>query len=368
MSDNKEKPPLSLGSNFEVIEDQPATPASETPAAAPAAAPVASGAGNSPAVMAAPSGSDPYAPPHGPIRSANAWASMGLVIAIAGLLGPWADYGGNLAHGLLLAVSAWFLVRGGFLAVQRTGATIPAALPAMLLAYGGLRLAMSDGLPALGWDPTAGVLDSSGALLTIVGGLLALVMPRTIARKKDAKLPPAGAPLQLDRQFSRSLLAYLMIFFGMQMQWTDQAAGVDSLLGELTLLLAMLMVWASWVAMWQLWQKPLVLGKLGMLLFIAPMEAFFMGGGGIIRLTAANEETFGFLLTAYPSDAEELNFFAFAGGPLLVTGASLYALYLVFSGAKEAQVLIKQRREDEVAARKATRASKKGSKVGAKKS
>ncbi|MAW59721.1 MAG: hypothetical protein CMJ94_02670 [Planctomycetes bacterium] len=351
MTENQEKPVLSLGDDFEVIEEAP-TPAPAAPAAAPAGGP----AGVAPAP-----GASPFDPPFGPIRSANAWGSMGLVIAVAGLLGPWADTGGNLIHGLLLSVTVWFLVRGGFLAVQRTGATVPPALPLALLVYGVLRVALSGEMSALGWHESGGVMGVSGALMTIIGGLLGFLMPRTVAKKKDAKLPPAGAPLQLDRQFSRSLMAYLMVFFGLQMNWTDQSTGVDSMMGLVTLLFAMLMVWASWVAMWQLWQKPLVVGKLGMLLFLAPVEVFFMGIGGLILTGMGPTDQTQWLHDAYPSsEFFEQSFLAYGGGPMLVFFASCYALYLVFAGAKEAQQMVKERRAQEVEARKAARAKKKG--------
>ena len=122
MTANQDKPISSLGSDFEVIEDAApaAAPAADTPAGAVAAAPAP--------------GASPYDPPFGPIRSANAWGSMGLVIAVAGLLGPWADSGGDFIHGLLLAFAVWFLIRGGFLAVQRTGATMPMILPVAMIA------------------------------------------------------------------------------------------------------------------------------------------------------------------------------------------------------------------------------------------
>lgn len=352
MTANQDKPVSSLGSDFEVIEEA-------TPAAAPAAAAPGGAAAPTPAP-----GASPYDPPFGPIRSANAWSSMGLVIAVAGLLGPWADTGGNFVHGLLLAFSVWFLVRGGFLAVQRTGATMPMILPVALIAYGAMRLALSGEMSMLGWTESTGLMAVSGALFTVLGGVVAVLMPRTVAKKKDAKLPPAGAPLQVDSQFSRSLLAYLMIFFGLQMGWTDQSSGVDSLGGLITLLLAMLMVWASWVAMWQLWQKPLVVGKLGVLLFLAPMEALGMGIAGMVRVGMPGKAEF--IDNAYPaSDGFEPSFFAHGGGPLLITLASCYAIYLIAVGAKEAGELVKQRKAQEIEARKSARANKKGS--GAKK-
>ena len=361
MSENQDKPVLSLGDAFEVIEEAPTPAPADAPAAA-AAAPAGAPSGVAPAP-----GASPFDPPFGPIRSANAWGSMGLVIAVAGLLGPWADTGGNLIHGLLLSITVWFLVRGGFLAVQRTGATVPPALPLVLMVYGILRVALSGEMDALGWHESGGAMGVSGALMTILGGLLGFLMPRTVAKKKDAKLPPAGAPLQLDKQFSRSLMAYLMVFFGLQMSWTDQSVGTDSLFGVFTMLFAMLMVWASWVAMWQLWQKPLVLGKLGMLLFIAPMEVLAMGIAGLIRTAMPGKIEI--VDNAYPaSEGFEGGFLAYGGGPLLITIAGCYALYLVFAGAKEAQVLVKERRAQEVEARKAARAKKKGSSAGAKKS
>lgn len=355
MSENQEKPVMSLGDAFEVIDD------TKAPASADVPAPAAGAAASAPAGVAQAPGASPYDPPFGPIRSANAWGSMGLVIAVAGLLGPWADTGGNLIHGLLLSVTVWFLIRGGFLAVQRTGATVPPLLPVILMVYGILRLALSGEMAALGWNESGGLMGASGALMTVIGGLIGFLMPRTVAKKKDAKLPPAGAPLQLDQQFSRSLMAYLMVFFGLQMNWTDQSTGLDSFGGLITLLFAMLMVWASWVAMWQLWQKPLVIGKLGMLLFLAPIEVFFMGIGGLVLTAMGPSETTNWLHAAYPSsEGFEQNFLAYGGGPILVFFASCYALYLVFAGAKEAQQMVKDRRAQEVEARKAARSKKKG--------
>ncbi|MCH2101977.1 MAG: hypothetical protein MK209_08665 [Planctomycetes bacterium] len=342
MSENQDSPVLSLKDSFEVIEE---TQTSTPPDSSAAQAGVAGVAGAS-----------PFDPPLGPIRSANAWGSMGLVMAVAGLLGPWADTGGNLIHGALLSITVWFLVRGGFLAVQRTGASVPPALPLALMIYGILRVSLSGGMGSLGWQESGGAMGVSGALMTIIGGLLGFLMPRTVAKKKDAKLPPAGSPLQLDKQFSRSLMAYLMVFFGLQMNWTDTSVGTDSLFGVFTMLFAMLMVWASWVAMWQLWQKPLVLGKLGMLLFIAPMEVLAMGIVGLIRTGMPGK--IGMVDDAYPGSIEG-GFLAYGGGPLLITIAGCYALYLVFAGAKEAQAMVKERRAQEVEARKAARAKKK---------
>jgi hypothetical protein len=282
---------------------------------------------------------------------------MGLVIAAGGLLGPWEAFGGNVLHGGLLAYAIWFLIRGGFLAVQRTGQPVPIVLPALLMVYGILRLVLADGMEALGWGPTSGILDASGALLTAIGGLVGVAMPK-VAGKKDAKLPPPGTPLSLDRQFSRSLLAYLMIFIGLTMSWTDLASGSDSLMGVLSLLLAMLMVWASWVSMWQLWQKPLVMGKMGLLLFLAPLECLFIGIYGLIRVSSFKYDGNVVGSGAYPS-TDEVNFMAYSGGPLLVTLASSFALYLIFAGAKDAMAITKQKKVDEVAARKAARATKK---------
>lgn len=359
--ENADKSVMSLGASFEVIEENAADAPAKEAAPSTEAQPAPAAAGAAPArgvgVQAAP-GASPYDPPYGPIRSANAWASMGLVIAAGGLLGPWVPAGANILHGGLLAYTLWFLIRGGFLAVQRTGQQLPIVLPILLVVYGAMRLALPGGLSALGWGETVGMLDASGAMLTVIGGLVAVLMPKT-ASKKDAKLPPPGTPLQLDKQFSLSLLAYLMIFVGLLMPWTDQAKGVDSLMGVISLLLAMLMVWASWVSMWQLWQKPLVMGKMGLLLFLAPLECFLLGAIGLVRLMHIESDdgtvTFG---SAYPSSGE-VDFMAYSGGPLLVTLASCFALYLIGTGAKEAMAMSKQKKADEIAARKAARASKK---------
>lgn len=363
--ENADKSIMSLGADFEAIEEvAPADAKAAQPAPSTEAAPSQPAAAATPTpargvgVQAIP-GASPFDPPFGPIRSSNAWASMGLVIAASGLLGPWEAFGGNVLHGGLLAFSLWFLIRGGFLAVQRTGQPVPIVLPVLLLVYGVLRLALAGGMDALGWGPMAGVMDASGALMTAIGGLIGVAMPK-VAGKKDAKLPPPGTPLVLDRQFSRSLLAYLMIFIGLTMPWTDKASGSDSLMGVISLLLAMLMVWASWVSMWQLWQKSLVMGKMGLLLFLAPLECFMIGTIGLIRLlNVKDQDGVIWFAKAYPNSTEEINFMAYSGGPLLVTLASGFALFLIFSGAKEAMAITKQKKVNEVAARKAARVTKK---------
>ncbi len=340
--ENKDKPTESFPQDFKVVET--------------------SAAANSPT----PPTTAPLLKPHH-IRSANAWASFGLMMALTGLFGTWASPptlpGGGWAQSLLMALTVWFLLRGGFGAVQRTGAKTPPALGGVLLLFGVLRLAVRDELPLLGLGSAEGVLDVSGAIMTTFGGVIAL-LGQTLGAKKDAKLPPRGEPLAVDTQFSCSLLAYLMILFGMLMHWTEAERGVDNLFGLITLLSVLMLVWASWVGMWKLWQMPLVTGKLGLLLFLAPFEAILLGMMGLKRLAFKHHADFdpdspGLVVSAIHSEFLELDFALYAGGPFLVILGSSLAMYLLFSGAKQAVASGKERKAQEVAARKTSRSKRK---------
>jgi len=280
-----------------------------------------------------------------PIRSVQSWASFGLLIGLAGLMGSWGDGEPQawwpLLRGGLAAFIGWTLLRGGLGAVKR------AELPKSS-ALGGALLVVSCAFLALGAGED--FMSGGGALLALFGGLLVVAAP-SLGGKKDAKLPPPGPRVSVDSQFSKTLLAYLLILGGLLVPWTDIETGVDSMLGVVTLMLALLMVWAAWVGMWKMWQMPVVTGKLGLVLFLAPIEAMILAMMGLLRAKSPDNE--GLIANAIQGPNPQLD------GPLLVLAGSLFSFYLLFSGAKEAVEINKQKKAEEVAARKAARNDRK---------
>ena len=331
--DNAKADVIPLGDMFEVVEEAPQK--AKRPAPAPGAPPA-------------------------PVRSVESWVSLGLALGLAGLLGGWANGGTpNLIHGGLLAALTWQLMRSGLATVQATHAKISPILPGILLVYAGLRFVFfmtgNDSMQSmLGWG-TEG--DATGAAIAMFGGLIAVGGP-TLGKKADAKLPKVEST-PVDAQFSQTLLAYLLITVGLLMPWAPGTPGVHFWLGSLTLIFVLLGAWASWVGMWKLWQMPIVTGKLGLVFFLAPIEAFLVGAFGLIGQNSGVDMPFGWARDIWGGGSGLLSW---GGGPLLALGGACFAFYLLFHGAKAAVALNKQRKEEEIAARKASRAAKKAAK------
>jgi len=294
----------------------------------------------------------------------DSWSSLGLALALAGLSGHWATGPANLLHGLLGAWIVWHLLRGGFAAVFPARLTVPPALSGLIVLYGGGRLVAAllgisplEGF--LGWRVLGAgenfLLGVSGAFVTLVGGALVFAAP-SLGRKKDAgwSAPP---PAALDTQFSQSLLAYLFILAGLWMPWAGGGTtGAEPLFGLITLICVLLTGWASWVGMWKLWPSRVVTGKLGLLLFLTPMEALFLGLLGTLRVLVPNE----YLATVWPAVSGGSGVsLAFLSGPLLVLGGSGYTLWILYHGTMAAMKKEKTRRAEEQAARKAARENRK---------
>ncbi|TAH38589.1 MAG: hypothetical protein EYC70_04240 [Planctomycetota bacterium] len=331
------KPPVEdLGHEFEVLEE-----AARSSVAAVAAAP------------------SPQPPPGGviqPLRSGAAWGSLGIGIAVAGLIGPWNDVGANLLHGLLFAWGIWFLLRDGYAAVQPSWKLPSIYLAAALAGYGLLRLVLGGGQASLfGWH-AGGPLAAFGALLTLVGGAIAAAAP-FLGKAKDAKLPALPPAPPRDPQFSQSLFAYLVILASLLMPWGSAGErGVDSGLGAVTLACVLLALWACWSGVWKLWTTPLVTGgRMGFMLFLAPLEALLLGLFGLGRWSGSDA-----FLKAWPGDPETEALLVYGAGPLLTLLGGGFATYLLFHGVRAATAMNKQRKADEMAARKAARDAKKG--------
>ena len=319
---------IDLGADFEVIED--------------------SAVDTSKAQLAGDTGAEAQTPAPGrtPISSALSWQGFGLVIALCGLLGPWGEASMSaLLQGLAIAAALWQLLTHGLGAVQ------PTALGAKPIA--GALVAIAG---------AAGVVMNSGELgpiLTLVGGLLALAAPQ-LGAKKDAKLS-LPAPRQLDPQFTQSLAVYLAALVGIMMTWgSGGERGVDSIFGVLTLLCVVMATWASWVGAWKMLTMPVVTGKLGMLLFLAPVEVLLLGLFGVIRFTADGEVGIvGTVHEAWPAalDVSE-SFLVHGAGALLTFLAGVLSLVVLTRSAKIAMAMAKDKKAAGIAARKADRAAR----------
>lgn len=328
MSQNSDKLEA-LGDQFEVVEDLRRE--ADVVAARPGAAPAPSGASA--------------------IRSSTAWLSLGLTLGLAGLLAGWGGADSTLAllRGLLAAGVLYHLFTGGLVAVQPTAARVQPILPALLLLGGAGAFLLKGDAP----------LDLPGPLFTLLGGALALASP-SLGKKKDAALP-AGNLRPLDPQFTQSFGAYLLAFVGMVMlPWCSSGEnGAHSLFGVLTLFFLLVTMWASWVGAFKLWTFPVVTGRLGFFLFLAPMEVAILGSVGVLR-PLLGPDRFAVAYSAYPAArGVEESFLQYGAGPLMALAGGVMALVVLVKGAQTATVMAKERKAAEIEARKAARSGRK---------
>ena len=328
---NKEKEIKSLGTNFEVLEEGP------KPAAAPAAAPRPGGAPQ-------------------PLRKTVATGSIGLMIALAGLAMPYGAMEYAFLPALAAAVILWQLLSAGMARTQATTKPLKPFGAVLALVAGGVALGLGDG-------------GMTGAILCLLGGVLSLAAPG-MGKKADSKLPPAPADVPVDGQFSKSLLAYLLIVLALPLAWTNDpsATGLNTILGGLTFMFCLLGLWASWVGMWKMWAMPaFTTGSLGLVLFLAPLEAVFVGLLGLARVfVGPSMESLG-LLNAWPGEDAPGMMYAF--GPLMVLVGGAFATMELVQGAKKGMKANQEKKDAEIASRKASRAARRGDepeKAGAK--
>ncbi len=311
---------LSLGAEFEVLD---------APTAAPAPAPA------------------PSPPPAGaaqPLRKSLVNGSLGLIIALGGLLGA---HPGRLAA-VQVAVAAYLifeLLQAGLARIHATSRPHRPLAGALAVVAG-----------VVGLIPDGADQALAAPILAILGGLLALAAP-SLAQKADSKLPPASADLAMDPQFSKLLLGNLLILAGAMLPWSSEARGVETILGSLLLVFCLLAIFASWVGMNRTWAMPVVSGGLlGMVLLITPVEGLMVGVFGIVRLFATTGPDSALKVhTWWPGTTDTLTH----GLPIfLVIAASLWSLTTVIQGTMKGVAAQKKRKEEEVAARKVARASK----------
>jgi hypothetical protein len=324
---NKEKEIMTLGSAFEVVEEAP-----KAPAAAPR---------------------PPAGAPTGPmpLRKSVTNGSIGLMIALAGLLSPYGAPQFQAIAALAVAFIVWDLASSGLARVKPTSTAHKPIGPALAIIAGGLGIAMKG-------DNEFGL---AGGALAILGGVLALAAP-AMGKGADSKLPPAAPDAPVDEQFSKSFLAYMLVLVSLPMAWAnggDAATGVGTYLGILTFLCCILGLWASWAGMWKMWSMPAVTsGMLGMVLFLAPLEALFVGLLGIARV-AMGDGAGDLLIGAWPGVGSQ-DFLQYGLPPLLTLIGGCLAGYELFHGAKKGLADNKAKQEAEVAARKAARAARRG--------
>ena len=212
-----------------------------------------------------------------PVRKSVANGSIGLIFALAGLSLHYGAPDFSFVPGLIVALIAWELLSNGLLRINQTFSAHKPIIPFLALIAGALPLAIGDG---------SGLV---GAVITVFGALLALAAP-AIAKKADAKLPAAPAEPEVDGQFSKSLLAYLLVLAGLPLAWAEGDFGNDSILGSLTFLFCLIGAWASWSGMWKMWAMPAITsGMLGLVLFLAPLEAVIYGLFGLLRVVTGTD-------------------------------------------------------------------------------
>lgn len=267
--------------------------------------------------------------------------NLGLVIALAGYLSPWPEAKGLGVGAVMLAALICILTGSGWAAVKRGP-----AVGGVLLPIGFIGNAFVSAAETLGENAVfflgpwiaglGGVLAFSGAFVNTGFKLLSV----------DWRANPA------DAQFSSSFSFYVCALVGLFLPWTsDGALGTGNWLGALTMTLVLLALLASWTGMWKSHAMKEATGKLGLVLFLAPLEGALYGFLGVAAYLMGNAGGENFTTSFWPSGV------SFIGAPALVLVGSVGALVVLFKGAKAAVEMEKVRKAEERAARKASRQS-----------
>ena len=107
-----------------------------------------------------------------------------------------------------------------------------------------------------------------------------------------------------------------------------------------------------------MWSMPAITsGMLGLVLFLAPLEAIIYGLFGLLRVVTGTD---GPIAAQWAGDVDA-GFLAYGIGPVLVLVGGLIATYELFNGAKKGMAANKAKKQAEVDARKAQRKSKQDS-------
>ena len=298
-----------------------------------------------------------------PVRKSLSIGSIGLIFALAGFLLPYpaADYA--FVPSLMVMLIIWELLSNGLLRTNQTFKAHKPVIPflALLAAVLPFVVLKSDAVP-FGTEGVAVGASPIGVFIALYGSLLALAAP-FLGKKYDAKLPAAPAEPETDAQFSKSLLAYLLVLGGLALVWAKNdgmkdVTGVESPLGAFTFLFCLIGAWASWAGMWKMWSMPAITsGTLGLVLFLAPLEAIIYGLFGLLRVVTGTD---GPIAAQWAGDVDA-GFLAYGIGPVLVLVGGLIATYELFNGAKKGMAANKAKKQAEVDTRKANRKSKQDS-------
>jgi hypothetical protein len=256
----------------------------------------------------------------------------------------------------------WELLSNGLLRINQSFSAHKPFIPFLALITASLPLFV---FPEADAESSYSII---GVCIALWGASLALLAPM-LGKKYDTKLPAAPAEPETDAQFSKSLLAYLLILGGLTLAWatkTDDSTleiiditGMESPLGAFTFLFCLIGAWASWAGMWKMWSMPAITsGMLGLVLFLAPLEAIIYGLFGLLRVVENDVE--GPIADMWEGNVAA-GFLAHGVGPMLVLGGGLIATYELFNGAKKGMAVNKAKKQAEVDARKAQRKSKQDS-------
>jgi hypothetical protein len=284
-----------------------------------------------------------------PVRKSLSLGSIGLIFALAGLLLPYPLDEYAFLPSLVVMLIVWELLSNGLLRINQSFSAHKPFIPLLALITASLPLFVSPEAT------TESAVSIIGVCIALCGASLALFAPM-MAKKSDAKLPTAPAEPEVDGQFSKSLLAYLLVLGGLPLMWAADTTGLESPLGPFTFLFCLIGAWASWAGMWKMWSMPAITsGMLGLVLFLAPLEAIIYGLFGLLRVVTGTNGTIAKDIWEGDVDA---GFLAYGVGPMLVLGGGLIATYELFHGAKKGMAANKAKKQAEVDARKAQRKSK----------
>lgn len=286
-----------------------------------------------------------------PVRKSLSLGSIGLIFALAGLLLPYPLDEYAFLPSLVVMLIVWELLSNGLLRIHQSFSAHKPFIPWLALITASLPLFV---FPEATADSAVSII---GVCIALCGASLAMCAPM-MAKKSDAKLPTAPAEPEVDGQFSTSLLAYLLVLAGLPLAWSQGAAGSDSALGAFTFLFCLIGAWASWAGMWRMWAMPAITsGMLGLVLFLAPLEAVIYGLFGLLRVVTGTKGT----IAAQWAGNVDAGFLAYGVGPSLVLLGGVIATYELFHGAKKGMAANKEKKQAEINARKAKRKSAKES-------
>ncbi|MDE0585197.1 MAG: hypothetical protein OSB63_01095 [Planctomycetota bacterium] len=283
-----------------------------------------------------------------PVRKSLSTGSIGLIFALAGLLLPYPLREYAFLPSLVAMLIVWELLSNGLLRINQSFSAHKPFIPFLALITASLPLFV---FPVAAAESSASII---GACIALWGAALALLAPM-LGKKYDTKLPAAPAEPETDAQFSKSLLAYLLVLGGLPLMWAADTTGLESPLGSFTFLFCLIGAWASWAGMWKMWSMPAITsGMLGLVLFLAPLEAIIYGLFGLLRVVTGTD---GPIADQWAGNVDA-GFLAHGVGPMLVLGGGLIATYELFHGAKKGMAANKAKKQAEVDARKAQRKSK----------